>query len=502
MLERKNLLMLWLSGSAVVLSMIVLLLTKLFDPFESHGGGSGFEITTSIIWQQNLLLLMPIVLLVITIIAHLSRKNSEVVPLLNILTLTFSSMAIVSNGGGGVEFHFSIFMVLAAAAYYERINLILVMTVIFAIQHLLGYFVFPEVVFGTTEYTFTMLLVHAVFLILTSSATMLQIRSKLKMTAELEAERDKKQTDLNLLMNQVQLLSENINTISESIAVKSTENVRHNETMRQAYEEVSAGLGDQSNSVEQVEAKVQQTSHSIMQALESSDMMTSNAQKTELVLTESREKVHLLLTENEQIMQVVSEIYTTMTTLKATAQQAQSLGSIIQQVADRTNLLALNASIEAARAGEYGRGFAVVAGEIRKLANQSRQAADEIQTMMNRIDDEIQHSYEQVDVGQVAIKHSHSNVVVFAQNFEQVNTMIEQLLHYMLEINKTLGAIREDAGGVSSEMNQISAVIEQGMASMQQLSVMSREQLTAATDIDREMTKLGKLSMSLKGQFL
>ncbi|WP_281888589.1 hypothetical protein [Paenibacillus sp. YYML68] len=72
-----------------------------------------------------------------------------------------------------MEFHFSIFMVVAAVAYYEQIRLVLLMTVLFAVQHVAGYFLIPQLVFGTSSYSFLMLCIHALFFILTSGATSL-----------------------------------------------------------------------------------------------------------------------------------------------------------------------------------------------------------------------------------------------------------------------------------------------------------------------------------------
>ena len=107
------------------------------------------------------------------------QHDHRLVPLLNTLTLTFASMSIISGGGGTVEFHFSIFMVLAIVAYYENMKLIAIMTVLFALQHILGFFFLTELVFGAASYSFLMLVIHAVFLILTSGATSLQIHSSL-----------------------------------------------------------------------------------------------------------------------------------------------------------------------------------------------------------------------------------------------------------------------------------------------------------------------------------
>ena len=89
-----------------------------------------------------------------------------------------------------VEYHFSIFMVIAALAYFENVRLILLSTVIFVIQHLAGYFAFPELLCGTSDYPFNILMIHAVFLLITSAVVIVQIIVRDKHFSQLKKEKD------------------------------------------------------------------------------------------------------------------------------------------------------------------------------------------------------------------------------------------------------------------------------------------------------------------------
>lgn len=88
------------------------------------------------------------------------------------LSLTFASIVSIATGNGLIEYHFSIFMVLAFIGSFQNIRLVVVSAVIFAIHHLGGYFLFSELICGTSDYSFTLLCIHAFYLILTSTATM------------------------------------------------------------------------------------------------------------------------------------------------------------------------------------------------------------------------------------------------------------------------------------------------------------------------------------------
>ncbi|MGO4376447.1 hypothetical protein AB4Z21_37975, partial [Paenibacillus sp. MCAF20] len=119
-------------------------------------------------WVMNLLAFLPFAAWIIAILLYRRDRNHVQIPLLNALSLTLSSFSVIAGAGGAVEFHFSIFMVIAIVAYYERISLIVVMTVLFAVQHVAGLYLFPTYVFGTKDYTIGMVAIHAVFLLLTS----------------------------------------------------------------------------------------------------------------------------------------------------------------------------------------------------------------------------------------------------------------------------------------------------------------------------------------------
>lgn len=134
----------------------------------------------------NIFLSIPILLLILTFFFY--RKNNEhpIIPLLNTLTITFSSISMIAGGEGMVEYHFTLFMVVAIIGYYEKVNLIIIMTTLFTIQHLAGFFFLTEYVFGKTNYPFSMLVIHALFLLGTSGAIIWQTVEKRKLLAHLD----------------------------------------------------------------------------------------------------------------------------------------------------------------------------------------------------------------------------------------------------------------------------------------------------------------------------
>jgi methyl-accepting chemotaxis protein len=162
----------------------------------------------------------------------------------------------------------------------------------------------------------------------------------------------------------------------------------------------------------------------------------------------------------EEIRKASMESATAIKELDNKSKQIGEIVSLITNIADQTNLLALNAAIEAARAGEHGRGFAVVADEVRKLAEESRDAAKEI----SRLISQIQH-----DTGVVVGSVERGNITV-ASGVEA--------------LNETVGAMKEIVQGAikTAEMVQeIAAAAQEQSASIEQITA-SVEEITSISD--------------------
>ncbi|MEI2700977.1 MAG: methyl-accepting chemotaxis protein [Baekduia sp.] len=170
----------------------------------------------------------------------------------------------------------------------------------------------------------------------------------------------------------------------------------------------------------------------------------------------------------------------TIRTLGAKSQEIGSIVEAITSVAQQTDLLALNAAIEAARAGDQGRGFAVVAEEVRKLAEESQQAANGIAALIAEVQTDIAAAVDIVEEGARATEETSATVESAREAFLTIESAVQDVTTRVEAINSAVQEISENSSAVENEMDAIAAISEQSSASAEQVSA-STEEMSAST---------------------
>ncbi len=269
-----------------------------------------------------------------------------------------------------------------------------------------------------------------------------------------------------------------VNTSSEELAEAANQISQTADDVSNAVQEIASGATQQADEIQSVTESVGEIDVATGNVQESTGELASLASRMQEVSTESAQSLSDLQQSSQNMSDRITQI---SEKIGATSKAVENINEKVEgitSIATQTNLLSLNASIEAARAGEAGKGFAVVAGEIGKLAEDSRQMADEIRKEMDEL---LTQSQSAVEMAAEVQKGNDEQQQVLGNTVQSVNAMIEDISSTVVSVK----SIETDAGTcvsaknvVTDAMSSLSAISEENAASSEETGA-SMEELSA-----------------------
>ncbi|MCH7322665.1 methyl-accepting chemotaxis protein [Solibacillus sp. MA9] len=489
--------MLILTTFVVLLSIFAHLLHRQFHFLDGYLLLQGISnVVGGLYVMMNVLFVIPVVLLVITFLLY--RKQHDALQLFMTLSLTFSSISIIAGGDGLTEYHFSIFMVVAMIASFQQVRYIIISTAIFTVHHLTGYFFFPQLLCGTEDYSFALLMIHAIFLVMTAVSTSIVIISTRKVETRLAADNDIAEQQLQQLLRQINEESNHLHELSAQIAIDSSASFDSSQNITNALSKFQQNAENEANSLTVSVRKNEESIQQLASIHERTENVTQNAKHSLERAALGKEKVNAVTNQMLVITDTVASIKHLIEILESQSINISNSLMVVHNISEQTKLLALNASIEAARAGDAGKGFSVVASEIRNLASSTQESVVKMDSVLEGIQLQIGKVAQQMQIGMEEIYKGDQFIRESEHAFETILKTISTLEQDIDHISNATKDVVNQTQLSSSLFSEIANMNGQSLQTVSIITDSARQQQTASQSLGQVITQLNAVTTQLK----
>lgn len=293
------------------------------------------------------------------------------------------------------------------------------------------------------------------------------------------------------LMAAMKSMTENLRTIIGQVSSTSSQVAAAANQLHSTAEHIATGAEEVAAQASNVATAGEEMSATSGDIAQNCQLAAEGAQHASRTASNGADVVERTVAVMEQIATKVQESAKTVESLGARSDQIGAIIGTIEDIADQTNLLALNAAIEAARAGEQGRGFAVVADEVRALAERTTRATREIGEMIKAIQKETKGAVVAMEQG---VRQVETGTAEAAKSGQALQDILQQINDVAMQVNQIATAAEEQTATtseISSNMIQITEVV-------QQTSQGAHESATAAAQLNGNAEELQRLVRQFK----
>ena len=309
------------------------------------------------------------------------------------------------------------------------------------------------------------------------------------------------ETMRNNLKNLITDISESAQSVassSEELTATSEQTASAADEVAKTIMEIADGATDQAQETTDGAMQVDALGQIITEEIELIDVLTQSAESVDIYKKEGFVVLETLVSNTDLNSQAIDRVKGIVEETSVSASKIEKANAMIQSIADQTNLLALNAAIEAARAGEAGRGFAVVAEEIRKLAEQSTNFAQEISSTIYELLSKADQAVETMSEVEMYAASQRESLDGTSRAFDGVAAAIEAVKLVIERLNVSSGTMTEKKNQIIAIIENLSAISEENAAGTEEASASVEEQTAAMQQIAEASEALSQLAEGMQ----
>jgi methyl-accepting chemotaxis protein len=304
--------------------------------------------------------------------------------------------------------------------------------------------------------------------------------------------------NLRSVVQQVSQSAEQVAASSKQLTTGAEQSAQGATQVAASIMQVATGTEKQTGAIRQTTLVVERISTEIKQAATNVNMVEAMSEKTADAAKDGGKAVEAAVSQMGNIETKVAHSAQVVVKLGERSKEIGQIVDTIAGIAGQTNLLALNAAIEAARAGEQGRGFAVVAEEVRKLAEQSQEAAKQIADLIREIQGDTESAVVAMNEGTHEVKIGTDVVNTAGRAFGEIVSMVGQVSEQVKNISTVIQGIAGGSQEIVSAVREIDAISKDAASETQTVSAVTEEQSASMEEIAASSEALSKLAQNLQ----